>query len=102
MQSYFLYASILGVTLYICRESYFYGKNLILQACQMSAESYLDRQFLILSKFCDKEKLDTIKEMLYSANRDLESDKIQYPEWKERMKKAIDEIFLLFESYYYR
>jgi hypothetical protein len=102
MQSYLLYASLFGVSLYLCTYGYNYFKLGLLQKIQNSSSFVLDFHFKTLEIFLNKEKLDVIRKELVDNHQDFTKNKISFQDWKCRTRAAIDELFDLFEDYYYR
>ena len=100
IQSYLFYASMLGVTIYLCKESVTYYKKYVLEKSYSSIVQMIDSQFNTLSLIFDKEKVMYIKDKIINTNDEFKKYKIEYPEWKKRVKESVDEIFDLFDEYY--
>jgi hypothetical protein len=102
MQSYLLYASLFGVSVYLCSYGYKYLKLRLLQKIHNSSTFMLDLQFKTLELFLNKEKLDVIRNELVDNQEDFVKNKISYQDWKSKTMATVDELFDLFDDYYYR
>lgn len=102
MQSYLLYASLFGVSLYLCTYGYKYLKLRLLQKIENSSIYMVDLHFQTLSMFFNKEKLDVIRNKLVDNQQEFIKNQISYQDWKTKTKSVIDELFDLVENKYFK